>query len=91
MNADGFACRREAYEDETLSVREIWQPMASGNHRLRTREIFAEDGYITETIHYGYPETDGPSVAVDHWWFDEGMPVRRWRYGDRVWEKQGEE
>ncbi len=91
VNADGFACRRDTYDAGTLTMREIWQPMASSDPRLRTREIYTPDGFITETISFGYPDSDGPPVAVDHWWYDEGMPVRRERYGGATWEKQGED
>ncbi len=91
INSQGFACRRDSYADGVLAQREIWQPMAESNDRLRTREVYAPDGFITETTHFGYPETDGPPVAVDHWWYEEGMPVRRERYGGATWEKQGED
>ena len=88
VNADGFACRREGYEAEKLAVRETWQPMAEGDPRLRTREVFAADGFKTEEVHFGYPESFGPPVAVNTTWYDHGWPVRRETYGGGVWEKQ---
>ena len=90
VNADGFACRRDGYADGVLAAREIWQPMEGASPRIRTRELYAPDGFITEEMHFGYPEPDEP-VVVDHWWYDRGMPVRRERYGGAVWEKQDED
>lgn len=91
VNTEGFACRRESYDAGVLASREIWEPMPEGNARLRTRETFASDGFKTEEMHFGYPESDGPPVVADHWWYEQGMPVRRERHGGAAWEKRGEE
>jgi len=88
VNADGFACRRESHQDGRLRMREIWQPMDPP--RLRTRELFADDGCKTEAMQFGYPDPTEPLV-VDHWWYDHGWPVRRETYGGAVWEKRGDE
>ncbi|MGI5817716.1 MAG: hypothetical protein ACOX9R_06405 [Armatimonadota bacterium] len=91
VNTEGFACRRETYAGGTLSKREIWQPMVGTADRLRTSELFTPAGFKTEEMHFGYPETDGPPVVVDHWWYQDGWPVRRERHGGAVWEKRGDD
>lgn len=89
VNADGFAGRRETYEAGRMVMRETWQAMESEPHRLRARELFGEDGSKTEEMHFGYPEPGEPRV-VDHWWYEQGWPIRRERLAGDVWEKRGE-
>lgn len=91
LNPDGFACRRETYEGGRLALREIWQPMAEGDPRLRTHEFFGADGFKTQEVHFGYPDSFGPPVAVNQWWYERGWPIRNERYGGAVWEKRGDE
>jgi len=88
VNADGFACRREMYQGGRLAERQIWQP--TDPPRLRTRELFAADGFKTEEMHFGYPDPATPTV-VDHWLYDHGWPVRREQFSGAVWEKRGDD
>jgi hypothetical protein len=90
VNAEGFACRRESYADGKLASRETWQPVQVGDHRLRTRELFAPDGYKTQEINFGYPESFGPPVPVSTTWFDHGWPIRQETLA-ATWEKQGDD
>ena len=49
-----------------------------------SRELFGANGFITETIRY---RSDGQEE--DHWWFDEGWPVKQVRRG-REYVKRGD-
>lgn len=75
------------YRDGKLATRDYVNPAG----RRLSREVFARDGYIVETVTYD-PDTD---AAKDHWWFERGQPVRQvkagvefGRRGDR-WVAQG--
>lgn len=73
LNADGNAIRRIEYKDGKMAVREYHT-----NQGVRvSREVFAPDGYITETIRYN--SADGREI--DHWWFEKGWPVKQVRGG----------
>lgn len=39
------------------------------------RTVFAADGFITETLHFGF--NNGQPIENDHWWFDHGTPAKR--------------
>ncbi len=73
LNADGKAIRRVEFQDGKASVREYHT-----NQGVRvSREAFAPNGVITETIRY----SEGDGREIDHWWFDEGWPVKQVRGG----------
>jgi hypothetical protein len=81
LNADGKAIRRIDYKEGKIAVREYHT-----NQGVRvSREVFAPDGYITETIRYN----PGDGREIDHWWFEKGWPVKQVR-GDREYVKQGD-
>jgi len=87
LNRDGKPTRQLEYRDGKLATRDYVNPAG----RRLSREVFARDGYIVETVTYD-PDTD---AEKDHWWFERGQPVRQvkagvefGRRGDR-WVAQG--
>ena len=71
LNGDGKATRRLFYRQGKLFRREYYT--SEGQH-LST-EYFDSEGNVTEMLLY--QEMDGKKVEYDHWWYDQGMPVRR--------------
>ena len=70
LNKDGKAIRCEKYRSGILSMRLYRQP----DSEVVSQELFAPDGYITESIQY---ETiDGKQQEIGHWWFEKGLPVK---------------
>ncbi|OVE79994.1 hypothetical protein BVY01_01085 [bacterium I07] len=88
LNSDGKAIRRLVYHGH-LCRREYHN--SKGQH-LST-EFLDEKGYVTEMIRYRnvnskdgkseattpkFPgEAEGNKVEFDHWWYEDGFPVRR--------------
>jgi len=70
LNAGGKATRRLYYRGGVLERREYF----SGDGRLVSRELFAPDGYITESMRFAY--LDGEPREITHWWFEKGLPVK---------------
>ncbi|MEW6357465.1 MAG: hypothetical protein AB1696_14135 [Planctomycetota bacterium] len=81
LSADGKAIRRLTYTDGKLSLREYYDPEGK---RL-SREVFAPDGYITESIKFR------DDLNYDHWFYDKGMPVRQIVKEQTEYRKQGED
>jgi len=71
LNREGTAIRRLAYKDGRLGLREYYR---DPDHRV-SKEVFAPDGYITESVRYRYQGER--ALEYDHWWYDRGMPIRR--------------
>ena len=70
LNKDGKAIRCEKYKSGILSMRLYRKP----DGEVVSQELFAPDGYITESIRY---ETiDGKQQEIGHWWFEKGLPVK---------------
>jgi hypothetical protein len=67
LGLEGHAIRRTSYTDGRLSQREYHDREGV----LLSREVFDDDGFITEWIRY---TADGR--ARTRWHFDRGMPVR---------------
>jgi hypothetical protein len=71
LNREGKATRRLTYAEGKLASREYYDR----DDKRVSREVFAPDGFITESIRYQYV-ADKP-VEVDHWSYDKGTPIRR--------------
>jgi hypothetical protein len=84
LNEDGYPTRRCTWEGGGLSTREYWRP---GDQRI-SREVFGADGFKTEQIRWRHDRT--PDEQIDHWWYEDGMPVRHERRGT-VHVKHGDE
>ncbi|MEZ0275935.1 MAG: hypothetical protein ACAH88_13600 [Roseimicrobium sp.] len=84
LNHEGKAIRRLTYEGGKLALRDYY----NRENEHTSRQIFAPDGSITETIHFG--NRSGQEFEVDHWWFDRGTPIRRVVSGSQF-TKEGEQ
>ncbi len=71
LNQQGKGIRRLAYESGRLVTRDYF----NRDDQHVSRQVFAPDGFITETISLGV--NNGRSIENDHWWFEKGTPVRR--------------
>lgn len=80
LNHEGKAIRRLTYEAGKLATRDYFN--RDGEHV--SRQIFAADGFITETIQLSR------FGEADHWWFERGTPVRRVT-GRQQFIKEGEQ
>jgi hypothetical protein len=84
LNREGKAIRRLSYEGGKLALRDYY----NREDQHVSRQIFAPDGFITETIQLGM--NGGRAVESDHWWFEKAMPVRRVAGGSQ-YVKEGEQ
>ncbi len=71
LNEDGKPVRVQEYRAGILERRRYFTP---DDHTLVSMELFAPDGYITESIRYEM--LDGKLVEIGHWWFEKGLPVK---------------
>ena len=83
LNDKGQATRVLTYKDGKLASREY-------RHGPRTSvEHFGPDGYKTHDAQW-YVKRGGPKRPYSKWWFERGIPVKRW-LGGRVYVKKGDE
>ncbi|MGB0578352.1 MAG: hypothetical protein ACPGVU_01500 [Limisphaerales bacterium] len=80
LNQGGKATRRIAYEDGRRKQRSYFQPDGDPV----SVENFDAKGFVTEQTRFA---SDG--TEIDHWWFDEGWPVKRRSKGTE-WIKRGD-
>jgi hypothetical protein len=83
LNHEGKAIRRLTYEGGRLASRDYH----NRDDQHVSRQVFAPDEFITETIILG--NNNGQTYETDYWWYDRGTPVRRIAGGSQF-VKEGE-
>jgi hypothetical protein len=89
LNAEGKAIRRLTFHEGSLVKREYHNresqhlsteyldPAGNVTEMIRYHYVGDEGGAEAELGRYSTGSADGRKMEYDHWWYDEGMPVRR--------------